>query len=551
MSQVIKYNFTFNIILQTFTMMNYKQITFRKPFGNVVLMSVMAVLAAFMTSCGGGTSSAPQHVKIIPKNAAIVVAFDVKQMVGKSVSFEDLFSQKSLEALGSNEKEAKEGADNAKKFMNSGVDYLNIGYMFSEGKNEDDFALAIPLDDAAKFEKFVKSENGDVKTEGKIKYSTSKKDGSFIAWKDKNAVIFTSKTGNEADFKKRAAELLELKDDQTLLATNKGFSKALGNKSDIQIWMDLEKVSKMSGQEAQMQGISLKDNFMSLAVKFEKGEVLIDSDYAASGEMAKLYEKIVKKGGIDSKLTKNVPIKKPLVLASLALNLKGIKEILQEKGLLAMAEKNLKKAGTSVDEIISVFSGDLLILAENASTSKPMAMVNIGLNDEKAFDKMIMKISKGELKKSADTYSMEDVPAKLIVKDGVAYVATDNYIEGIKKGKSELDGDMAKLAKDNVFAMYADEAVAKELPDEDMVAIKNVLSNVMIKSSEMKDNNMKGEIAVRMKDKSKNSLLVIIDAVKNAPKGNKKIKRNPRKKAPTEDDEPEAIDETTQQPANQ
>ena len=90
-------------------MKNNQQITFRKPFGNALLMSVMAVLGAFITSCGGGTSSAPQHVKLIPKNAAIVVAFDVKQMVGKSVSFEDLFSQKSLEAMGSNEKEAKEG----------------------------------------------------------------------------------------------------------------------------------------------------------------------------------------------------------------------------------------------------------------------------------------------------------------------------------------------------------------------------------------------------------------------------------------------------------
>ncbi len=528
-------------------MMNYKQTTFRKPFGNVLLMSVMAVLGAFMSSCGGGTSSAPQHVKIIPKNAAIVVAFDVKQMVGKSVSFEDLFSQKSLQAMGADEKEAKEGADNAKKFMNSGVDYLNTSYMFSEGKSEDDYALAIPLDDVAKFEKFLKAEGEEIKTEGKIKYSVSKKEGGFIAWKDKNAIIFISKKGDEASFKKRAAELLELKDDQSLLATNKGFAKALGNKSDIQVWLDMEQVSKMSGQEAQMQGVSLKDNFMSLSVKFEKGEVLIDSDYAASGEIAKIYEKVVKKGGIDSKLTKNIPIKKPLVLASLALNLKGIKEIMQEKGVLAMAEKNLKKAGTSVDEIISVFSGDLLILAENASTTNPMAIVSIGLNDEKAFDKMIMKVSKGALIKSGDTYSMEDVPAKLIVKDGVAYVATMSYLEGIKKGKNELDGDMTKLAKENVFALYADEAVAKEVPDEDMVAVKNVLSNVMIKSSEMKDNNMKGEIAVRMKDKSKNSLLVIVDAVKNAPK----TKKQPRRQEKMEDDAPETIDETKQEPAKQ
>ena len=224
-------NQNINLILQLFTMKNYNQITFRKPFGtpfgNLLLMSVMTVLGALMTSCGGGgASSAPQHVKLIPKDAAMVVAFDVKQMVSKSVSFEDLFSQKSLEAMGNDEKEAKKGADNAKKFMNSGVDYLNIGYLFADGKSKDDYVLAIPLDDAAKFEKFLISEKEEIKTEGKMKYTVSKEKGGFIAWKDKNALMFLSQKGDEASFKKRAIELLEVKDDQTLLATSKSFAKA-------------------------------------------------------------------------------------------------------------------------------------------------------------------------------------------------------------------------------------------------------------------------------------------------------------------------------------
>ncbi len=528
-------------------MMNYKKTTFRKPFGNVLLMFVMAVLAAFMTSCGGSTSSAPQHVKLIPKNAAIVVAFDVKQMVGKSVSFEDLFSQKSLEAMGSNEKEAKQGADNAKKFMNSGVDYLNIGYAFSEGKSEDDYALAIPLDDAAKFEKFLKAEKEEVKTEGKIKYVISTKESVFIAWKDKNAVIFLSKKSDEAGFKKRAAELLELKDDQTLLASNKSFAKALGNKADIQVWIDSEKYAKMNGGETQMQGLSLKDNFASISVKFEKGEVLIDADSEMSADIAKIYGKIVKSSGIDGKLTKNIPIKKPAILASIALNLKGIKETMQERGVLAAAESNLKKNGTSVDEIISVFSGDILIVAGNANYMSPKAIISIGLNDEKAFDKMIMNIGKENIKKEGNSYFVMGAPASLTVKDGVAYVATENYMEDVKKGTSELESDLVKLAKDNVFAMYGDESIAKDLPGDDMKAATDVLSNLMIKSEPIKDKNAKGEMAVRMKDKSKNSLLVLVEAVKNAPKTKKKSRREEK----IEDDAPDAIDETKQEPAKQ
>ena len=530
-------------------MKNNQQITFRKPFGNALLMSVMAVLGAFMTSCGGGTSSAPQHVKLIPKNAAIVVAFDVKQMVGKSVSFEDLFSQKSLEAMGSSEKEAKEGADDAKKFMNSGIDYLNIGYAFSEGKSKDDFMIAMPLDDAGKFEKFLKAEKSEVKTEGKIKYATYKKDGGvgFVAWKDKNAIIFLSKKGDEASFKTRAVALLELKDDQTLLATNKSFAKALGNKADIQLWIDSEKYAKMQGEETEIQGISLKDNFAAIAVKFEKGEVIIDGDSEMSPSIRKMYEKIFKAEGIDSKLSKNVPIKKPAILISIALNLKGIKEIMQERGVLAMADDNLKKNGTSVDEIISVFSGDIMILAENVNFTNLdaiKAMASVGLNDEKAFDAMIMKISKGQVKKTGNTYSAEGAPASMVVKDGVAYVATENYIEGIKKGTSNLESDMVKLAKENCFAMYGDESIAKDLPNNDMKATTDIFANMMIKSGSLKDE--KGEMLIRMKDKSKNSLLVIVEAIKNAPKPKKKPRREE-----TEDDVPPPIDETIQEPAKQ
>ena len=541
--------------------MNYKQIAFKKPFGNVLLMSVMAVLAAFMTSCGNGTSSAPQHVKIIPQNAAIVVAFDVKQMVGKSVSFEDLFSQKSLEAMGSDEKEAKEGADNAKKFMNSGVDYLNIGYLFAEATNaddnliaEDNYALAIPLDDAGKFEKFLKGEKEEVKEEGKIKYVSSKKESVFIAWKDKNAVIFNVKKGSKVDFKKRAINLLELKDEQTLLATNKSFAKALGNKADIQIWIDSEKFAKMNGEEAEIEGISLKDNFAAVAIKFEKGEVLVNTDGETSPAVGKIYERIFKNGGIDNKLAKNIPVKKPNLVVSLAVNLKGVKEFLNDKGLLAFANTMLVNDGTSVDEIINIFSGDFLIVAESIDAKNQKSITSVGLNDEKAFEKMLVKVGKDQIKKTDGVYLLEDAPfkslkdARLVIKDGVVYIASNNYVKDIKAGVSELDGDIIKPSKDNFLTVYANEGFIKDYKGEEQIkSIASVFESINMISGDLKSKNITASAVVKMKEKNKNSLLVIVDAVKNVPKSPKKPKRD----APIEDDAPEAIDETKQQPAKQ
>jgi hypothetical protein len=510
-----------------------------KPFGNTLFLAVLGTLSLFISACGG--KKAPEHTKLIPQDVAFVVRLDLKQLTGKTISLDKLVSKENLKEMGASEKGAEKASQGVKKFLNSGIDFLNKVYIFSNtedaSKGNAEVGIVFAIDNEDKLTKFVKDDatwkeikdvkKPEFKEEGKIKFAVFEKDA-VLAWQGKAGVFYTNKKGvSTADVKK----LFELKDNETLIGSNESFKEAVGQSYDATVWFNIEKLSASNAQAAMVMGatgVNNKGTAFALGFTFEKGKILVNADYTGNEEINKLNDKIANesvKGGI----LKNIPIDQASAGFSFSLNLEGLSGYLKEKGLLGEVEGSLKEFGLTADDITKAISGDVFgvvgkVNFDGKSNDVPEFVISIGLKDKKAFEKVLDAVNskqKGALSKKDNVYEIAGGMGFLVVKDDAAYITMNAGIkEGINKGDSKLKGELKEQATKNASVVYADKNLSdawvsskayKETSFGKVFGDKFPFEGGIAKIGKMKNKRAKTEIEISMRDKGQNSLLVLIE----------------------------------------
>lgn len=516
---------------------------------NLFRTALLLLAVVLIASCK--KSSAPEHSKLIPKNAGIVFKVDMKSLTSKTISLQELVSEENLKNMGQDSEEAKKNSKTAKKFLDSGIDLLNSAYIFliDVEKEEPIGGLAFALDNEEKFLKFLKDdafwqETGEKKPEindkDKIKIATFS-NGNKIAWQGKIALLRSEKPSDD-DMKK----YFSMKDSESLVS-NTSFKEALGKNYDILMWIDADKTAKAGTQGNMQAALALsmaadtKDSYMVLGFNFEKGKITTAIDYSGNDYMQKMNDQIARKS-ISDDLTKNIPFAEASTGFSIALNLEGIWKLLQEKGVAAEVDNSLKEAGLKGELLAKALTGEIFGVSEKVNFDANILaqeipvdfVISLGIKDKAAFEELMSILSKqaqGAIRKNGDNYELQGFGG-IAVKKNVAYITVkQSFFEGINKGESKLKGELVEKATSFASAVYIGKPFFnalvsskkyKESAFGEVYGANFPFESVTFTSDKVKNKKNQTLITINMSDKNRNALMVLIDMAKKSEEIRKK-----------------------------
>ncbi len=515
----------------------------------IFFCSTLLSLTLLIASCK--KSSAPEHSKLIPKNAGVVLKMDMKSLTSKTISLQELVSEESLKNMGQDNEEAKKTSKTAKKFLDSGIDLLNSAYIFAiDAEKENPIGgLAFALDNEEKFLKFLKDDTfwqeiGEKKPEindkGKIKIATFS-NGNKVAWQGKNALL-RSKSPSDDDMKKYFAM-----SDSESLVSNASFKEAISKNYDILMWVDADKIAKAGTQSTMQATLALgiaadtKDTYIVLGFNFEKGKITAAIDYSGNDYMQKMNDQIAREK-ISSDLAKNIPFAEASTGFSIALNLEGIWKFLQEKGLSSEVDNSLKDVGLKGELLAKALTGEIFGVTEKVNFDANLFaqefpvdfVISLGIKDKAAFDEVMSILSKqaqGAIIKSNDNYEFKGFGG-IIIKKNVAYITLNkSFFEAIKKEESKLKGELVEKATSFASSIYVGKPFFDALINSqqykqsafgEVYASNFPFESVTFISDKVKNKKNQTLITVNMSDKNQNALMVLVDMVKKSEEVRKK-----------------------------
>ena len=499
---------------------------------NATFFALILVLLASCTKSGKLDDTA----NAIPKDAVSVTAINLPSLMQKA-DFESVKQMDFYKAMV--DSASAENAAIAEILRNpskSGVDltkniYIVQDYnLMSDARSVHLPSVLLSLTDVAAFEKMVTSGKTPHKMETKdgIKYVTFEKGhnqnsemginddkrSEVIAWNDKMAVLGGVTEGGDFSmfFKNKAEESI---------AKNDNFTKLFGTTHDVYSFTNFDKIAdnpqiKASAGVMNVDPKALKGNFATGYVDFEKGEIVSKSDYQINKELRQQWG-LMFKDNVKTDFSKYLKGDNIGFVATLALDMKGLKEIINANPSFRMMIESSKSEKFSTDDIFKAFDGDLVVAASPSigTDKKWKGMVGFKLNDKATMEKLInFLVSEDALVSEANGVyrmgGMADMMSKGYVEQGkvafvddVIFAGDAATIANLKSGGS-VSSDVKDVLNKNIFGLYANLskifAQSEEMKDPEMTELKMMM------------NGTHGEGTMKMKDSNENSLKSLMKA---------------------------------------
>ncbi len=499
---------------------------------NAILFSLVLVFLASCTKSGKLDDTA----NAIPKDAVSVTAINIPTLMQKAdfESVKQMDFYKNMVDSASAENAAL--ADIMRDPSKSGVDltkniYIVQDYNFmTDSRAGASAAVLMSLSDASAFEKMLTSGKTPHKMETKdgIKYityeggsnnnsetgMTYEKRPEVIAWNDKMAVLGGHTEGGNfsAFFKNKAEESI---------AKNDNFTKLFGTVHDMYSYTNFDKMAdnpqvKASAGMMNIDPKALKGNYATGYADFEKGQIVGKSDYQINKELRQQWG-LMFKDNVKTDFSKYLKGDNIGFVATMALDMKGLKEIINANPSFRVMLESSKSDKFSTDDIFKAFDGDLVIAASPTDGGKKWnGMVGFKLNGKATMEKLInflvsedALVSEGNgvyrMGGMADMMSKSYVDqGKVAFVDDVIFAGDATTIANLKSGGS-VSSDVKDVLNKNIFGMYANLskilANTEEMKDPEMTEIKMMM------------NGTHGEGTMKMKDANENSLKSLIKAI--------------------------------------
>ncbi len=496
-------------------------------------------------------------VASIPKDAAVVIAVDLKSIATKAGG-EKLLNMEMIKRM---REEMKKQNDPSLNVMNelfedpmkSGLNFLNRAYMFVTVKNDHPvFGLVCGLLSSSTFESMLKKfslkdsivNGGDMKT---MKFEKS----ALMGWNSKQ-VVFLGGMSEAID----PAYMKDIFAHASSVSSIGNFNKFNDTKFDAGVFINYGVFMAMSKGMAAgpvaMMGDLYKDTYADVTTVFENNSIVSNMHYYIDNKDMEKKLMMMNDKGISEDHLKLISDKKVLGILSMSFDPKKFIELFDTNPMLAgMLIEVASQAGITKDELKDLLTGDISLAftdvrseptrklkynydhktgamstEEVADTSMmPMFTGTIGIKTRATFDKLMKRTG---LQKEGPYYMIKAPGITLyMVENKVGVTITDDKSLADKiADKKELGeiGDPAKgIVRDNALGFYMDldyknypeilfTKMHEQIGEDGFSAFKNTTS--MLKDFEMKGGKNGSAMELKLTDgNGDNSLYRILDAI--------------------------------------
>lgn len=458
-----------------------------------------------------------------------------------------------------------------------GIDLMDNSYFYITPTEDGMFVnVLMKISDGQNFSSLIeKFSKGEAKVEKKGAYKTiSDKEGG-LAWNDNVALItvFTKETEVAGVASNRKSidptifvdRLMSGKEKS--IATNAKFKKAIMKPADMRMWMDAAYFQELSAAESGM-GMNPMGNFMggegliSMDMNFNKGAIILGTDYFSSGEAASLMRSMTNVR-INPRMLKYID-KDFLGYYSAGFNINQIVNLVKQSMGPMFNEDDIESGLNSMglnwkkEELYNLFKGDVMVAVTGVKEVKrtvtdvdydedfnriekkrestdpfPEFVMMMSYNDEGKLKELLdLGVEQSMVVKGKGNYVIElptmSEQLTLSMKSGVLFISNDGELKGkrLKKGlkkKNRLTGEHLNRINSKATAFYFDmdktlDAFESVLPtDKESVMVidglrKNIESIIMT-ADRGKGDTFKSSFEIHMPNKKANSLDQLFDYV--------------------------------------
>lgn len=339
------------------------------------------VLLTSLISCNNRRDDAARY---IPKDAALVIHLNGKSLSEK-LPWEEILQNKIAKHILAD----SSVPDFFKKVINhpqeSGVDIQSdiYSYLLNDSKGSMYIILG-PLKDASKFTAYLSSfKENKVAASGNLQ--TMVNNFAATVWDDSRFLMLLE----TPDFKNQQSDNLEIDSlnfkkflkvsDRDLLGEasklfklnekesmkrDRRFGKMIRNEGDIHLWVNnyelMNKFYNLSSISVPFNVDKFyKDNFYTVTIRFENGQIKGESIYYTSRELTRVIQKNFSKP-INKDIVNKLDGKNLAALYFFNMKPEGIKEIINIQGLTGLVNMGAMIAGFSIDDVVKAFKGDFV-----------------------------------------------------------------------------------------------------------------------------------------------------------------------------------------------
>jgi Domain of unknown function (DUF4836) len=503
-----------------------------KPFNFLLIATTL-----FLTACS--YSKLPDDsLKNVPADVTSVTAFNLNQMMAKA----DYDYIKNLEffkaGLDEFQKDKPGFAGILENPFHSGVDLTKNAYFVMEmNKNlPEDMqfgALVFSVNDKVLFQQMAEKAT-NLKTTDRQHFRFINNDkGGIIAWNDHFGMLAGgSPTVDMEDY------ILSYFDQKrkTSVADNPDLAICFSKDYDIATWFNSNVLADnpQFRTAASLMGLSksaLKDNYFHSYIHFEEGLVKAESKHMLKKELTNDLKLFFKKG-VRQDLSRYIPAESLGLAFSMALDPKGIYQIISEKtGGVNTMNAGLKKFGFSSKDLAEAFGGDLVFAVYNNPASgtttdaKPGGLLTGTIGDKKLFQQFLdlgvqleMLTANGDnsFRIKSDSNSLDK--AYLLVKEDVFFITNQKTIldklqAGGYTASEKIPGDLYEALANNAFGAVMD--------FEQMESMKKDFEKLPFDSGHLNMGLKSSSLQLTLKNKEVNSLKAFFEMMNQLYLNNK------------------------------
>jgi hypothetical protein len=444
------------------------------------------------------------------------------------------------DALANTTKESPAMAEFLKDPKKSGVDFTKNIYLLQDisagigSQNGVNMTILMSMGDIKAFEAMLQNAKaGEVsqKTGYKqlAKSGAGGKEGGAIGWNEKIIVVLAG--GEDTDL----AAYFNRKSDESM-ASNPEIAKMMTEPHDMYSLLSTDGLANNIGAKAGagVMGIdpkALLGNYVTGFSDFQQGEMTGKMLFNFKKELTKDFS-IMFKDHVKTDFSKYMAAQQPVFAMSMALDMKGLKEIIKSNASMNTYAKQMESAGFTLDELTGALDGDAMVVVAPDDKGSFGGTLGFKVGNKVNLMKFInMAVQYQKLVPAGvDAYTLPNQPisGKLIFHNDMVFIGDDASLAKIKSGATVASTANTKNLTNNIVGMFINfDKILSAIPASTMKGFD--AKAIPFADMQMTINGKGGESSLKMKDPKENSLigmLKMINAIYMQAKNNPELNFN-------------------------